>query len=245
MAKKFTWKAWLQPNLLTKDVPNDYTADVSTAGDTKRNEDIARAIKDEGSDLQTETIIDVLNRSDRWKRRYLLEGSSVQDGNTHLSPRIKGSWEGADPRYDSKAHKITLDATLTADLRKTLEDEVGVEVLGKKADGGALIGLVTDVATGKTDGTITPGGDLIITGAKIRVEPLDGSGTGIVFIAADGDESFAARPYTQNDPKKLVCRIPALAAGAYTLNIVTRYSSSNTLLKALRTIVYEQPLTVG
>jgi hypothetical protein len=60
-----------------------------------------------------------------------------------------------------------------------------------------------------------------------------------------GDESFAARPYTQNDPKKLVCRIPALAAGAYTLNIVTRYSNSSVLLKALRTIIYEQPLTVG
>jgi hypothetical protein len=30
MAKKFTWKVWLRLNLLTKEVENDYVAEVST-----------------------------------------------------------------------------------------------------------------------------------------------------------------------------------------------------------------------
>jgi hypothetical protein len=55
MAKKFIWKAWLRLNLLTKDVNNDYVAEVSTEGNTKHNEDIAKAIREEGSDLQIET----------------------------------------------------------------------------------------------------------------------------------------------------------------------------------------------
>lgn len=38
------WKVWLKLNLLTKDVDNDYMAEVSTVGKTTRNEDIARRI---------------------------------------------------------------------------------------------------------------------------------------------------------------------------------------------------------
>jgi hypothetical protein len=38
MAKKHTWKLWLRLNLLTKDVENDYVAEVSTTGKTLLNE---------------------------------------------------------------------------------------------------------------------------------------------------------------------------------------------------------------
>jgi hypothetical protein len=244
MSRKFIWKVWLQPNLLTKEVLNDYIAEVSTAGDTKRNEDIAQAIRDEGSDLQIETLIDVLNRSDRWKRRFVLEGSSVQDGNVHMAPRVPGNWEGADPHYDPKKHRTTIDAFPTADMRRAIEEEVGVEVLGKKVDGGAVIGLVTDVTTGRTDGAISPGGDLVITGSKIKVAPAGGQGLGIFFVSGTGSEVAVTYPLTQNDPKKIICRVPALQAGKYTLKIVTRFANSTILLKDPRTIVYELPLTV-
>jgi hypothetical protein len=244
MAKKFTWKVWLLPNALTKEIPNDSIADVSTAGDTKHNTDIAKAIKEEGSDLQIETLVDVLNRGDRWKRRFLLEGSSVQDGNVHMAPRVSGSWEGAAPLFDPKRHKLSFDAVLTADLRKTVDEEVGVEVLGKKADGGALISLVTDVTTGKKDGTVTSGGDMIITGVKIRIDPVDGDGLGIFLVNPDGFERDVTRPYTQNDPKKIICRVPSVDSGVFTLKIVTRFSNGKVVLKTPRTITYELPLTV-
>ena len=45
---EFFWKIWLRLNLLTKDVDNDYTAEVSTMKNTFRNEDIARAIVAKG-----------------------------------------------------------------------------------------------------------------------------------------------------------------------------------------------------
>ena len=44
MANTKFWKVWLKPNLLTKDVDNDYIAEVSTSKQTLRNEDIARRI---------------------------------------------------------------------------------------------------------------------------------------------------------------------------------------------------------
>ncbi|MDR3134196.1 MAG: DUF4469 domain-containing protein [Prevotellaceae bacterium] len=245
MAKKFTWKIWLLPNLMTKDVQNDSVADVSTAGNTKHNEDIAKAIKEEGSDLQLETIVDVLNRGDRWRRRYLLEGSSVQDGNIRLAPRVKGNWEGADPLFDPKEHKLTVDAIPTAELRKAIEEEVGIELLGKKTDGGAIIGLVTDITTGKTDGTITQGGNIIITGEKIKIAPIDAYRTmGVFYIAADGTVWQDYSPLVLNDPKRIITRVPNLPEATFRLEIRTQYSHGATLLKAPRTIIYELPLNV-
>jgi hypothetical protein len=46
MAKKFTWKVWLRLNLLTKEVENDYVAEVSTTGKTLRYTQGATLLKD-------------------------------------------------------------------------------------------------------------------------------------------------------------------------------------------------------
>jgi hypothetical protein len=244
MIKKFIWKLWLRLNLLTKDVENDYVAEVSTTGKTLRNEDIARIMKDEGSELQYETLLDVFNHGDRLRREKLQEGYSVQTGVCHISPRVSGNWVGASAHFDPEKHKITCDMSPAAELRAALE-EVGVEVLGVK-DSGALIGLVTDVTTGKTDGTVTPDGDLVIEGEKIKIAPADEEGLGLFFVASDESETPVTHPLTQNDPKKIVCRVPAtLPADTYTLKIVTRYSNGTTMLKEPRTIVYGQALTVA
>ncbi len=55
------WKVWLRPNLLTKDVGNDYTAEVSTVGKTLRNENIAQRIIDEGSEIKYDILLSIIN----------------------------------------------------------------------------------------------------------------------------------------------------------------------------------------
>lgn len=246
MAKKYFWKIWLRPNLLTKNVDNDYIAEISTTGNTLRNEDIAQHIVKARSELRYETILSILGERDAAVRNAVLGGSSMQDGNIHLAPRITGNWIGTDPAFDPAAHKITVDAIPTAEFRKALDEEVGVEVLGRKADGGSVIGLVTDVFTGKTDGTVTPGGDMIITGEKIKIAPDGEEGLGVFFIPATGGAEIPLDyPVTENNPKKIVCRLPAQVypGSVYTLKIVTRYTSGQVMLKQPRTIVYELPLT--
>jgi hypothetical protein len=239
---KSYWKVWLRPNLLTKDVDNDYTAEVSTVGNTKHNEDIAQAIIDEGSEIKFDTLLSILNQRDRIERNMLQQGNSVQAGNVKLSPRVSGNWIGANAKYEPAAHKITLDAIITNDMRTALQD-VGVEVLGVK-NSGAYIGLVTDTATGLTDGTITPNEDILIEGEKLRIAPDGEAGLGIFFVNAQGESTQVARRLTQNDPKKILARVPALAAGEYTLRIITRYSNSNTQLNEARTIEYDKKLFV-
>jgi hypothetical protein len=122
-------------------------------------------------------------------------------------------------------------------------EDVGVEVLGEK-NSGAFIGLVTDLSTGKTDGTITPDEDLAVSGDKIKIALEDEEGLGIFFTGADGAKHPVTHRLAENQLKKLLFRVPALADGAYTLKVVTRFSNSTTLVKEPRAITYELPLKV-
>jgi hypothetical protein len=239
--KKHYWKAWLRPNRLTKDVDNDYTAEVSTTGKTLSNADVARMYVDSGSELQYETVLDVLERADRLRREKLQEGYSVQTGICHLSPRIKGNWIGATTAYDPATHKLTLDISPTAAMRTAL-DEVGVEVLGVR-DSVAYIGLVTDVTTGATDGTLTAGGQIIIAGDRIKVEPAGETGLGVFIVS--GDTSYQLTPLAVNHPKEIIAVLPTVPPGEYKMYIDTRFSENHTLLNEPRRLNYITTLKIS
>ena len=134
---------------------------------------------------------------------------------------------------------------LSKEMRDALAT-VGVEVLGVKEGGGASIGLVTDTYTGEANGYISAGEDILIEGTKIKVAGDDPS-CGVYFINRDDDTSYKVeRRLTQNDPSRIIARVPAeLAPGAYTLRIITQYSNSAVLLKEPRTLEYDQPLGVS
>jgi hypothetical protein len=240
MAKDI-WKIWLRLNFLTQDVENDYTGEVSTMGHTIRNEDIADRIVKGRSELRYETILAILNERDGIVLESVLEGSSVQDGVVHIAPSVAGLWTGADRTVDPARQRPSVSISPTAALRDGLSN-VKLEILGLK-DSGAYIGLVTDAATKAVDGHITPNGILVITGDKLRIAPADDPELGIFFV----DEGGGKTPVTQisqNDPKKLTVLVPPLSTGTYTLQVITRFTSGNTLLKVARTIVYDMPLVV-
>ena len=241
------WKVWLTPNLLTKDVDNDYIAEVSTSKQTLRNEDIAQRIVDEGSEIKYDTLLSIINQHDRIIREAVCDGYSVLTGVGQYSPRVTGSWIGKSANFDPSVNKLTLDMVLSKEMRDALST-VGVEVLGVKEGGGAAIGLVTDTLTEATDGTITPGEDILIEGSKIKIAG-DPDLCGVYFIPRDAPEETiykVDRRLTQNDPSRIIARVPAtLQPGAYTLRIVTQFSNSTQLLKEPRTLEYEQPLVVS
>lgn len=235
MAKRFFWKVWLKLNLLTKDMDNDYVAEVSTVGKTLHNADIARAFEESGSELQFETLLDILDRADRICREKLQEGYSVQTGVCRMSPRVLGNWVGATAAYNPGEHKITLDLAPTAEMRAALE-EVGVEVLGVR-DSGAFIGLVTDVATGATDGALTANGQIIIAGEKIKIEPDTPDASIGVFLLGE-DTGYQITSIAVNHPKEIIAALPNIPKGDYSMYISTRYAGGNTLLKEPRRINY-------
>jgi hypothetical protein len=244
MAKviEYIWKIWLRLNHLTQEVENDYTGEVSTIGHTVRNEDIARTIVAERSELRYETILSVLNERDSIVREAVWSGSSVLDGVVHIQPTIVGLWTSSERVVDPSKQKPHVSISPAAELREGL-NAVKLEILGVK-DSGAYVGLVTDAATKAIDGHITPGGIITISGDKLRIAPADEEGLGIFFVDSQG-VSTPVTQISQNDPKRLVVLAPDLAPDVYTLQIVTRFSNGSTLLKVARTIVYDLPIIVG
>jgi hypothetical protein len=240
MAKEI-WKIWLRQNFMTREVENDYTGEVSTVGQTLRNEDIAERIVKGRSELRYETILAILNERDGIVLESVLGGTSVQDGVVHIAPSVMGLWVGTDRTVDPDRQKPSVSISPTAALREGLSN-VHMEVLGVK-DSGAYIGLVTDAATKAVDGHITPGGIIVITGDKLRIAPDNDPELGIFFVLESGDKMQATQ-ISQNDPKKLTVLVPQLPPGTFTLQVVTRFSNGSTLLKVARAIVYDLPLIV-
>jgi hypothetical protein len=242
---KHVWKLWLRLNPFNKNANNEYTASVSTLGKKAlRNADIARIIKDSGSELKLETIQYILDKNDRIIREQVQRGHSVLTGAAQFTPRVQGVWQSANAKYDSARHKIGLHIIPSAEMRAAFK-EIGIEMLGVKP-GGAYIGLVTDTTTGLTDGTMTSGDDILIEGEKLKIAPDGENGTGVFFVNLE-DETVTPvlRRLTQNDPKKLLARVPDLPAGQYILRVVTQFTAGATLLKEPRVIEYDRPLVIN
>jgi hypothetical protein len=207
-----------------------------------RPADIAKLVVKDRTEYQEKTVLNIAQFYDSKIIEMLQQGHSVLTGVCHISPRVSGNWIGANAKFNPEVHKITVDIIPSAELRAALK-EVGVEVLGVKDDG-AFIGLVTDTFTNLANGTVTPNDDIAIEGDKLKIAPDDEAGLGVFFVNADGDAIPVTRRLTQNDPKRLLARVPALPAGQYTLRVVTRFASSAHLLKEPREIEYDRLLIV-
>jgi hypothetical protein len=240
MANYDFWKVLLRPNLLTKEVDDDYIAVVSTIGHTERREDIAREIVEEGTEFKYETVLDILTRADRIICKHIGLGHSILTGVSHIAPRVLGNWIGENAPYNKEEHQISVDMSAGTELRQTLKN-VSVEVIGM-ADAHAFIRTVTDSLSGKT-GVLTQGFDGIIEGNKIKIAPNDNDELGVFLVNVETEE-ITPLQVTQNLPKNLRAHVPAdQPAGTYTLQVVTRYAGG-TLLKEPRTIEYARQITV-
>jgi hypothetical protein len=65
------------------------------------------------------------------------------------------------------------------------------------------------VTTGKTDGTITPDEDIIVSGDKIKILLEDDVALGVFFVDVSDAETRLTRKLAENMPKKLVFRLPS------------------------------------
>ena len=231
--KDHYWEFTLRDNPLTKDNTEDCVAEVKSGPRTLRKEDIAKEIKRTGSELKLPTILSVTTQSNDIIMEALLNGDSVITDICQFIPRITGPFYNVDAPFDPAIHRLTFDVIFTKTMREGLKKVKTIKLGAKESV--ARIGTVTDTLTGLIDGTITPNEDIMISGDLIKIA---------------GDESVVeavkvTRRLTQNDPGKIIARVPALADGSYTLRIVTQYSTSSHQLKEARTLEYKKPLFVG
>ncbi|WP_052910186.1 DNA-binding domain-containing protein [Riemerella anatipestifer] len=236
-----TLKAWLRPNLLTKDDPNDFVA-VPLLGGSLGITEIIEALKKEGMEIQTETAVDIITRFNRKASELVLNGYSVNTGLVYMRPAIKGVFY--DKTWDKEKHSVYVNVNQGTDLRKAAND-TKVEILGEQSSPMSVFSI-TDKATGKADGTLTKGKNAEIKGTYIKIDG-DNPKNGIVFKNLDTQQEvkLSAEHIVLNEPSRLLILVPTdLEAGNYELSITTQSSKGTTLLKEPRTETLSTPITI-
>jgi hypothetical protein len=151
----------------------------------------------------------------------LLDGFSVQLGAfCSLHTKISGTYHGANDHIGADNLHVAFRA-----LRhlKELLLKVKIENEGIAGDG-AYIDEIIDVHTESVNGTLTPGNMIHIVGNKIKVEGEDPE-IGVWFVSqADSARVKIAEHLGINRATEIVGEIPALTAGTYKLEVVTRFS---------------------
>ena len=245
--KKYVWKFDLEEYLMTKDVLEDYKAILKPIQSLDIT-DVARAIVEERTEYRVDTLVNTANLIDEKIRQLVCQNNIVKTGTAMFTPAIEGLFLGKTGTVDPAKNKCTVNIIPTAAMRSEL-DKVTMEFSGTvKESGGARIGLVKDVTTGKTDGTITPGGMIDVTGSKIRCINAEGTDIGSLTLLKSTDRSVATSItlFGINDPSRLMFTLPAnLEAGTYELTLETYFSTNSTQLKQPRTLVYSIPLVVS
>ncbi|PST44556.1 hypothetical protein CYV15_05525 [Riemerella anatipestifer] len=236
-----TLKAWLRPNLLTKDDPNDFVA-VPLLGGSLGITEIIEALKKEGMEIQTETAVDIITRFNRKASELVLNGYSVNTGLVYMRPAIKGVFY--DKTWDKEKHSVYVNVNQGTDLRKAAND-TKVEILGEQSSPMSVFSI-TDKATGKADGTLTKGKNAEIKGTYIKIDG-DNPKNGIVFKNLDtqNEVKLAKDSIVINEPSRVLILVPSdLEAGNYELSITTQSSKGTTLLKEPRTETLSTPITI-
>ncbi|MDR7693691.1 DUF4469 domain-containing protein [Riemerella anatipestifer] len=236
-----TLKAWLRPNLLTKDDPNDFVA-VPLLGGSLGITEIIDALKKEGMEIQTETAIDIITRFNRKASELVLNGYSVNTGLVYMRPAIKGVFY--DKTWDKEKHSVYVNVNQGTDLRKAAND-TKVEILGEQSSPMSVFSI-TDKVTGKADGTLTKGKNAEIKGTYIKIDG-DNPKNGIVFKNLDNQNEvkLAKDSIVLNEPSRLLILVPSdLEAGNYELSITTQSSTGSVLLKEPRTERLPNPVVI-
>ncbi|MCR5080637.1 MAG: DUF4469 domain-containing protein [Treponema sp.] len=174
------------------------------------------------------TVTSVLNAYANTVLKVLAAGNAVKFG------ELGTFYIAGKGTVDTETGKPALTVKFTA--TQTLKDAVqNVEIAssGYVAPSG-VISSVTDVSTGKTDGTLSVNGSVLLEGSSLKV---GGEASGIWFASVDENGNFSGDESTwtkvesaliYNLPSKLLFSIPqSISGGKYKIIVRTRYAGKS------------------
>ncbi len=228
----------LRENLLTP-APDDYMAQVQDVRSYTLDE-IIDAMMEKGSTLTRADVAATLQIYGEVVRAIVKDGSAVNTPLINTALSISGVFDGANDAFDKKRHTVNLNITAGTLLR----DAVG-KVKCEKTESASTdpyITEVSDIVSGKTNGVLTKGGVVQITGSRLKFDPKD-EAQGIFFVPDTGMLVRAA-VIAENKPARLMAIIPVdLAAGTYYIEVRTKIVGSSQKSKTLKTGRFDKPLT--
>jgi hypothetical protein len=234
-----TIRVFLYYNYL-QNVNGKYVARIKSDRTLDLEEVVAAAINRGGALLPRDTMLEAYRIITKEILYQVLDGFKVNTGFFMIALKIRGTYNGLNEPVEKT--KLSFSITPLAWLR-SLIDKVTVEILGI-ADVDAYVAEVFDNRSGLSDTVLTPDGDLIIQGYKVKVAGNDPT-CGVAFIdTATGTAYPVTERLTENTPSRLIVRIPALNTGVYNLRIISQYTSGTKTLKEPRITTYSTDLEV-
>jgi DNA-binding domain/Domain of unknown function (DUF4469) with IG-like fold len=236
-------KAYLYDNVLTKDNPNDFTARTASERSLNVQQICLSAANRGGADISASAMEHATELFLKEMAYQLCDGFSVNTGYFMASTTIRGVFDSPSETFNKDKHSIIFQFNQGEKLRAEIPN-IEVEILGV-AESSAVILQVTDVKSGSVNDLLTPGRNLKIVGSKIKVTG-DNASVGVYFVDATTQARTKVDPsdIVTNNPSELIVVIPALAAGTYTIEVLTQYSGSQSL-KEPRTATLDKQLTVA
>lgn len=241
MAGKIILNADLYDNVLTEK-PGDYVAKPRITG-TYRNTDVAADIVAERTEYRMETIINILTLADQKKVQAVANGKSLVDGVGQYLLNLSGSFEGEAPVFNPEIHIPGVTFTPGKSLLEALKN---ITFNLNKATTGPVINQVFDVRTQSVNLQITPGKNVIISGANLLIKG-DNPANGIFFTKDEKDATpKKVEFFSRSTVSEQIVEVPeGLTDGQYKVSITTQAGASYSLLKEPRTYVFPILLTVG
>ena len=164
----------------------------------------------------------------------LCDGFAVDTGFFSVHPVVGGYFDTADGDREPKKHPVTFRFRAREPLLR-LAEHIAVEV--QRPSAGGNIDRFLDGESGTVNGTITPGGEFILCGDKIKVAG-DNPEVGVYFVSqAEPSVRYkvAKRPLV-NTRRKIISRAPPLPTGEYSIEVQTQYTVGGINLHEPRTV---------
>lgn len=227
-------------NILTEK-KGDYTAKPKITGSIG-NPQIATRVMAGGLEIRYETLVYILDMADKAKAEAIAEGKSVVDGVAQYLINIRGVFDGPEAAFDPEKHSLGVTYTMGKMLSELLKK---LKVVNNGlAKSGPAVNTVTDSTTLSVNEEITSGAPVTIEGKNLRVIGDDPS-VGLFFTPTSGGEAKKVSLFVVNDPSKIICNVPALDNGTYTMSIITQSGANKRVVKDVRSYTFPITLRVG
>jgi len=237
-----TINAHLYENLLTKNDSADYLARTISEESLNIKQICEAAVNRGGADMSAPSMEYAVTLFLKEMAYQLCDGFTINTGYFTAGTKIKGVFNSLSETFDKDKHKIFFQFNQGERMRAMIPD-IQVNILGA-ASRGSVIYEVTDMKSGSINNKISPGRNLNIKGAKIKIAG-DSPENGIFFVnsVTNNRTIVPADDIIVNKASELIIIIPELEIGSYYLEVTSQYSGSN-LLKASRTAGYDKVLSV-
>jgi hypothetical protein len=234
-------RAYLYKNYLTAD-PNDYTVRVESERSLNTREICEAAVERGGADISVAAMQHAVELWLNEMAYQIFDGYAINTGWFTVAIHVKGSCHDPDEHFDPEKHTLVVEFHQGALIRKELPN-IHVDFRGLAHPEGH-ISQVFDFKTGSVNDQLTPGGNLRITGEKIKIAGLNDL-NGVYFLNPDTsmNEKVPASDIIVNTPSEIIIVIPPLGVGTWYLELNSQYTPS-VLLNNPRPIQYDKPLSV-